>query len=176
MKAVARGCVCGMLAMAIGGPALAQDSKSAALAKQLGAALDQAKLTSIAAKDASQPDQFVAALYYPGSMLLVVSAKMTAAAAVASKIDQKQFQDAYVDLQSASVPESKIFIQDNGADGLQMKSFDSADRGAKSVTFDGEWKKQKFGSEQEYQKAFDESDAAYAKMLSTLLGSLKKTS
>jgi len=176
MKAVARICTCGALALTLGRPALAQESKSAALAKQLGAALDEAKLASIAAKDVSQPDVFVAALYYPGSMLLVVSAKITAPAALADKIEKKQYQDAYVDLQSASIPDTKIFIQDNGADGLHMKTFDSIDRGAKSTAFDGEWKKQKFNSEQEYEKVFDDGDAQYAKMLSTLLGSLKKTS
>ena len=119
---------------------------------------------------------FVAALYYPGSMLLVVSAKMTASAALAEKIAKKDFQDAYVDLQSASHPETKVFIQDNGADGLKMKTFDSADHGVKSVTFNGTAKKQKFASEQEYQKTFDDADAQYTKMLTALVGSLKKTS
>ena len=176
MKTVARVSVYATLTLAFAGSALAQESKSAALAKQLGAALDEAKLASIAAKDPSQPDVFVAALYYPGSMLLVVSAKMTAPAALAARIEKKEYQDVYVDLQSASVPNSKIFVQDNGADGLRMKTFDSIDRGSKSTAFDGEWKKQKFSSEQEYEKAFDEGDAQYAKMLSTLLGSLKKTS
>jgi hypothetical protein len=176
MNAVARTGLSGLLVLSLGVPALAQESKSAALAKQLAAALDEAKLTSLAVKDPVQPDVFVAALYYPGSMLLVVSAKMTAAAAMSAKIAKKDFQEAYVDLQSASTPETKVFVQDNGADGLKMKSFDSVDRASKSTSFDGDWKKQKFGSEQEYQKAFDDADAQYAQMLTALLGSLKKTS
>jgi hypothetical protein len=176
MNAVARSCLGGLLMLSLAVPAVAQDSKSAALVKQLTSALDEAKLTSVAVKDPAQPDMFVAALYYPGSMLLVVSAKMTAAAAMAEKIAKKDFQDAYVDLQSASTPDTKVFVQDTGADGLKMKTFDSVDRGTKSVTFDGEWKKAKFASEQEYQKMFDDTDAAYAKMLTALMASLKKTS
>ena len=53
--------------------AFAQESKSAPLAKQLAAALDAAKLDCVAAKDPSAPDVFVAALYFPGVQLLVVS-------------------------------------------------------------------------------------------------------
>lgn len=176
MNAVARGCLGGVLALTLAVPALAQDTKSTPLVKQLTAGLDEAKLTSLAVKDPSQPDVFVAALYYPGSMLLVVQAKMSTSAAMAQKIAKKDYQDAYVDLQSASEHETKVFVQDASADGLKMKSFDSVDTHDKSVMFDGDWKKQKFGSEQEYQKAFDEADAQYSKMLTALIGGLKKTS
>ncbi len=176
MNAVARGCLGGLLALSVAVPTFAQESKSAPLVKQLAAALDEAKLTSIAAKDPAQSDVFVAALYYPGSMLLVVQAKMSAAAAMTQKLAKKEFQDAYVDLQSASDHETKVFVQDNGADGLKMKSFDSIDIHDKSISFDGDWKKQKFSSEQEYQKAFDDADAQYTKMLTMLIASMKKTS
>ena len=67
-------------------------------------------------------------------------------------------------------------MQDASADGLKMKSFDSVDTHDKSIMFDGDWKKQKFGSEQEYQKAFEDADGQYVKMLTTLLGGLKKMS
>lgn len=176
MNAVARSCLGALLVCSLAAPVVAQDSKSAPLAKQLGAALDEAKLSSIAVKDLAQSGVFIAALYYPGSMLLVVQAKMAVAAAVADKIAKKEYQDVYVDLQSASDHETKVFVQDNGADGLRMKSFDSVDSHDKSVSFDGDWKKQKFGSEQDYNRAFDEADAQYAKMLTALIGALKKTS
>lgn len=176
MTTFARSCLGGLIVLSIAVPARAQDSKSAPLVKQLAAALDEAKLTSLAVKDPIQSDVFVAALYYPGSMLLVVQAKMSAAAAMNQKIQKKEYQDAYVDLQSASDHETKVFIQDNGADGLKMKSFDSVDLHDKSISFDGDWKKQKFGSEQEYQKAFEDADGAYSKMLTALIGALKKTS
>ena len=73
---VAYGFVIGLLALCLAVPASAQDSKSAALAKQLAAALDAAKLDSIAANDPVAADAFAAALYYPGMQLLVVSASI----------------------------------------------------------------------------------------------------
>jgi len=45
--------------------ASAQETKSAALARQLAAVLAAAKLDSVAAKDPDQPDRYVAALYLP---------------------------------------------------------------------------------------------------------------
>src|SRR5512135_597262 len=159
MNAVARSCLGALLGLSLAMPAWAQETKSAPLAKQLAAALDEAKLSSIAVKDPAQPGVFIAALYYPGSMLLVVQARMTAAQAMVDRIAKKDFQNVYVDLQSASDHETKVFVQDNGADGLKMKSFDSVDSHDKSVSYDGDWKKQKFSSEQEYQKAFEKDDA-----------------
>ena len=51
-------------------PALAQTSKSAALAMELGKLLDSMKVDSIAAHHPAAPDQYVGALYFPGSQLL----------------------------------------------------------------------------------------------------------
>src|SRR5262249_6542056 len=99
----------------------AQEGKSAALAKQLAAALDAAKLDSIAAKDPSAPDMFVAALYFPNAQLLVVAAKYTAPQLLDARLSKKEYRDTYIDLNSASVPESKVFVQDAGADGLKAK-------------------------------------------------------
>ena len=51
-----------VVALSLSAPASAQESKSAPLAKQLAAALDAAKLDSIAAKDPEGTDVFSAAL------------------------------------------------------------------------------------------------------------------
>jgi hypothetical protein len=56
-------------------PAFAQESKSAALASELAKLMDQMKADSIAAHHPAAPDQFVGALYFPGSQLLVVTAR-----------------------------------------------------------------------------------------------------
>jgi hypothetical protein len=69
---VAIGSLVALVALSLAPAASAQESKSAALAKQLAAALDAGKLDSIAAKDPDAPDVFVAALYFPGIQLLVV--------------------------------------------------------------------------------------------------------
>jgi hypothetical protein len=166
--------------LALSGPLLAQEGKSVSLARQLGAALDSAKLDSIAAKDPSSPDTFYAALYFPGTTLLVVSAKYAAPQLLDARLGKKEYRDTYIDLNSASVPASKVFIQDVGADGLRAKheegqGFDTYEAGGKSVAFDGDWKKQKL-SEQDYMKAFTEADEQYSVILTALLGQVKKTS
>src|SRR6476620_6182340 len=97
MKALARS-LAGVAALSVASTVFAQDSKSAPLARQLAAALDQAKLDSVAARDPSHPDTFVAALYIPGVQLLVVSARYTAPQLLDPKLTQKNFKDVYIDL------------------------------------------------------------------------------
>src|SRR5215510_5649052 len=104
---------------------IAQEARSVPLAKQLAAALDGAKLDTIAAADPSSPDTFVAALYFANLQLLVVSAKYTAPQLLTAKVDKKDYRDVYIDLNSASVPESKTFVEDLGADGLKAKRDDN---------------------------------------------------
>ena len=84
----------------------------------------------------------------------------------------------YIDLQSASVANSRTFIDDLGADGLRVRpednaGFDSVESGGTRKAFDGAWRKQKM-SEEEYMKAFGDADEGYAHMLTLLLAELKK--
>ncbi len=168
----------GLILGALGGIASAQESKSLVLAKELTQLLDQAKLDAIAARDPSSPDAFVAALYFPGSQLLVVGAKYQVPSLLNEKIAKKDYRDVYTDLNSAYVEGTKCFVMDIGADGLKAKKdesrYDTCDIGSKSYMFDGDWKKQKMASEDEYNKAFQDSDDRYAKMLSALIAQAKK--
>jgi hypothetical protein len=158
--------------------ALAQESKSAPLVKELTQLLDQNKLEAVAAKDPAGPDAFVAALYFAGSQLLVVSARYSVPQLLNEKILKKDYRDIYTDLNSAAIEGSKTLVMDSGADGLKPRKeenrFDTADSGPKSLTFDGDWKKQKMASEEDYNKAYAEADAKYAKMLSALIAQAKK--
>lgn len=158
-------------------PALAQQSRSAALAKELTALLDAKKLDSIAARAASGSDQFVAALYFPGQ-LLVVSARYSAPPVLNEKIARNEFKDVYIDLNAASIPESKILITDLGADGLRPtreanQPFDTQDMHNKGIRFDGNWREDKM-SEADYMKAFSQADENYILALEVLIGALKK--
>jgi hypothetical protein len=167
-----------LLALAAG-PASAQESKSSAVAKELGQALDTAKLDSIAAVDPADPTAFVAALYFAGSQLLVVSAKYSAPPLLVTKIGAKEYRDVYIDLQSASIAGSKVFIQDQLANGLLVKPTDDGaadvwEGAGKTVTFDGDWRKAKL-SEADYMKAFGEADGKYAEILTLLLKTAKRT-
>jgi hypothetical protein len=170
------GALCAALSL---GAAPSQDSKSSAIAKELAQALDAAKLDGIAAADPSAPGAFVAALYIPGSQLLVVSAQYAAPPLLVDRITAKDYRGVYVDLQSASVHGTKVFVQDQGADGLSARAdddqpADSWEEKDKTVAFDGDWKKAKI-AEADYAKAYADADDRYAKMLSTLLAQLKGT-
>jgi hypothetical protein len=168
-----------VLALTFPMPAAAQESKSAPLAKQLAAAMESGKLDSIAAKDAAANDVFVAALYFPGQ-LLVISGKYSVPQLLNDRLGKKEYRDVYMDLNGAAAAESKVFIQDPGADGLKAKRdenqpFDIVEIGGKQTMFNSDWKAQKL-SEQDYQKAFADADERYAQILTALLGQVKKTS
>jgi hypothetical protein len=168
-----------VLAVFFTAPLPAQESKSAPLAKQLAAAMDAGKLDSVAAKDATAADVFVAALYFPGQ-LLVVSGKYSAPQLLVDRLGKKEYREVYMDLNGAAATDTKVFIQDPGADGLKVKReenqpFDIVEIGGKQTMFNSDWKGQKL-SEQEYQKTFGDADERYAKILTALLAQLKKTS
>jgi hypothetical protein len=158
------------------GLAAAQESKSAAVAKDLVQTLEAGKLDGMAAADPSAPGTFVAALYIQGTQLLVVSAKYAAPPLLVDKLTKKDYREIYIDLSSASVAGTKVFIQDQGADGFAAKPgndqlADSLEEGNKTLAFDGA-KKAKL-SDEEYAKAFAAADERYARMLSLLLAQAK---
>jgi len=158
-------------------PVAAQDKTSPVVA-ELVKLLDASKATAIAAPYPGSPDQFVGALYFQGSQLLVVTAKYSAPQLMATKLKEKSYQDIYIDLNSASVPETKVFISDLGADGLKSKrkdneAFDTAEIRGKATSFDGDWGKAKI-SEKDYMGAFSSAEDEYVKMLQALVTELKK--
>ncbi len=161
------------------GPAAAQEAKSGPLVKELVQLLDQRKLTSIAAKVPGTQDEYVAALYFPGSQLLVVGARYAVPIYLDEKLNKKEYMEVYIDLNSASVPESKVFVSDLQANGLRARPeegqpFDSFEAGGTAFTFDGNWRKKNL-TEEEYMKRFGDADDRYAQLLSTLVGQLKKS-
>jgi hypothetical protein len=178
MKRVLRVFLAAVFVALVVNPAAAQESKSGALAKQLVAALEAAKLDSIAAKDPAGLDVYIGALYIPGFQLLVVSGSYSAPTLLDTRIVNKEYRDVYIDLNSASAPASRVLIEDLGADGLRSRReenqpYDSINATGKQVMFDSDWKKQKL-SEEEYMKTFGTADERYAKMLTALLAQIKK--
>lgn len=156
---------------------VAQAPKSPAAARQLAEALDGRKLDSIAAPDPSAPDRFIAALYFPDAQLLVVSAQYSAPSLLTDKISKQDYRDVYIDLNAASIQGSKIFVMDQGANGLMPRpdngAADSWEQGTKAVAFDGDWRAAKL-SEQEYMSAFSAADDEYARMLGVLADAARK--
>jgi hypothetical protein len=164
----------------VGAPvARAQDSRSPVLAKQLAELLDAKKIDAFAAADTQNAGTFVGVLYFPGTQLLVVSAKYSAPKMLEDLLAKKDYRGVYVELSSASITATKVFVMDTFADGLVAKpgggnASDSVERAGTSLTFDGDWKKAK-QSEADYMKAFGECDSAYGQALQLLISKLKST-
>jgi hypothetical protein len=178
MKAHTSAALCAVL-FAAAAPGSAQESKSAPLAKQLIAELDAGKLEAIAAKDPSNQDTYLGALYIKGFQLLVIANKYSVPAALDGRLSKKEYRDLYIDLNS-SPANNRVFIEDLGADGLKAKReenqpFDSVEINGGRTMFDSDWKKQKL-SEDEYMKTFSAADDRYSQILTALLAQLKKGS
>lgn len=162
-----------VLAALAGATARAQEPQSAAAAARLTALLDAKKLDAIAARDPDNPDRFIAALYFPGSQLLVVSAAYPVPPVLERRIAEHQYREAYTDLQGAGVREGRFFVTDLQADGLRAarergEPFDIAyTDGTTQVSYDGDWKGQKL-TEEQYTDRFRDHDARYARLLDVL--------
>ena len=178
--ATARAAALGAALVTIPATSGAQEPKSPEAVKQLTQLLDQKKLDSIAAPDPQSPGTYVGALYFPGSQLLVVSAKYAAPPLLNDKIAKKDYREVYIDLSSASIAGTKLFVMDTNADGLVPKPgddqpFDTVERAGTNISFDGSWKKAKM-SEADYMKAFSEIDTAYVHAVQMLINQLKSKS
>ena len=146
--------VAALAAVLVAGQVRAQESESAPLATELAELLTAAGLGAIAARDTADEDRFVAALSFPGS-LLVVSARYEVPIYVEQKIADAEYREVYIDLNAASIPQTKVLITDTGADGLSSDedSADMVDTGSGPARYDGD----------------ADADAQYARMLRALL-------
>jgi hypothetical protein len=157
--------------------ARAQEPRSIAQTRELVALLQEQKLDAAAARLGDE--EFAAVLFIPGVQILAVSAQYAAPPLLEQKIGARSYRDVYLDLASASVPESKVFIEDMNADGLRpdrsgSDPFDLYTKGTgASVSFDGEYRDL---GEAQYRKVFAEAEAAYERMLDALIEELRKPS
>lgn len=168
------------LCLALAAPAAAQQSASMPLAKQLGTLLEQKKLDSVAARMPGDDNRFVAALYYPNSQLLVVSAEYSVPVLLQEHIWGHRYRDVYTALHSGGSTKGKFFVYDIAANGIPPSSAEPGndviyENGVQHVMINGDWGAQKL-SKDEYQKRIDAADPRYAKMLEALVEQLKTPS
>lgn len=141
--------------------------------------LDQYRLDAIAAADPADPGTFVAALYIPGSQLLVVSARHPSAEAVADRIAMRRFREVYLDLQGTPTPRDKFFVQDSRADGILSAFPGSGDvdvlyeDGARRTLFNGDIEGQQLTAA-EYDARLAAADARYARLLTLLASAVRQ--
>ena len=146
---------------------------SADAARELVRLLDNKGINAVAAVDPAEPGRFIAALYFAGSQLLVVSARHPSVDGVTHRIQMGQYREAYLDLQGTPTREGKLFIQDSGADGILAALPDSGavdvlyEDGVRQTLFNGDIANQKL-TQAEYEARLESADASYARLLRVL--------
>ena len=177
MQRVTVGCwICVGALVSIGfspGVVAAQDSTSAALAEELAGLMASGQLEALASKDTVDEDRFVAALAFPGQ-LLVVSARYEVPIAVEQKIASGQYRDVYIDLNTRSIAGTRTLITDSGANGLRGEdsTVDVVDNAGQILLLDGNGNGGQMSND-EYQGAVAEVDSQYSRMLSALIAQVE---
>lgn len=179
-KTVSTGALSVALAAVLVGPvviAAPQESKSAPLAKQLTQLLDASKLSTIAAADPS--GGFVAALYIPGTQLMVVSGKFPTPDSGIYRLEKQEYRELYMDLMGGALPGSRQVATDVSCDGFASKPrrdvpADTWEQGDKTHSFEGS-RKAKL-SDEAYQQVYTAADTQYARILEILLAQAKPKS
>ena len=159
---------------------LAQDDKagSAVTTSELVAAMTTQKVTAFAVEDPATPTRFVAALLFPGTQLLIVGAASTSADYLKAQIAQQQHAEVYAALNASAVPETMLFFQDMGCDGLNRDGEQvdvMYDESGRQVLFDGKGKASGL-SKNEFAAKFDSAETQYTAMVTLLLRSLRAAS
>jgi hypothetical protein len=160
---------------------MAEDTASAAT--QLAAALaGQAEGMAprfIAAADPTDTDRFVAAMLIPQVQLLVVSADYKVPVLLRERLLTGKYQDAYMDLSTATDGDGRLTIEDIQADGLAFRpakgvsAGDVVVRGGQEVRFDGQWRKKRM-KEDDYKAAYDQARQDYVRLVGLLLAQAKQ--
>jgi hypothetical protein len=149
---------------------------SSAAANSLVTLMTSKGLDSFALQDPTAPDRFVAAMLVPDVQLLVVAATSRAPEYLRDQLRQHQYREVYAGLFSGAVPESRLFFQDMGCDGLSLAGSGNTDimyeRGTVQTVFDGDWKRQKLSKEQ-YDEKLRKADAEYGRLLQLLTDGVK---
>jgi hypothetical protein len=157
-------------------PLLAQEPQSAAPARELAQLMSEKKIDSIATRLPGRADEFAGALVF-SSQIVVVWARYSVPSVLNEKLLKREYREVYIDLNSASIAETRNFVTDIGSDGIRRgqrdQPADTHDIGNKSMRFDGNWREDKM-SEADYMKAYADADAAYAKVLAVLIEQAKK--
>ena len=145
------------------GSATAQESQSAPLAEELSQLMTDGQLDALAAKDTVDDDRYVAALAFPGQ-LLVVSARYEVPIYLDEKLGNGEFMEVYIDLNTASIDGTKVLITDVGANGLiaDDAGFDSYNDGSEILQLD----------ENTSGSAIADADEQYVRMLRALIDSV----
>jgi hypothetical protein len=163
-----------LVSAVLASPSRAEDWQSQQATRLLLEQMDLQKADVVAVRDPERPERFMAALRLPGQ-LLVVSATHPSTDLVAQRLQQGQYREVYLDLQGTPARDSKFFVHDMAADGLNLEgrgaAYDIIMDGSRTLTFDGRWKEAKL-KEDDYRQRLSQADARYTRILGLLVGAL----
>lgn len=169
----------GLAAVCTVGTAAAQvapDTSAAAqeLAKVLAASNEGPGPRFIAANDPADENRFVAAMLIPNVQLMIVSASYPVPVLLRERLLTGKYQDAYMDLSTATDRKTRVTIEDIQADGLAFKpsrdhrAGDLVVREGDSLRFDGNWRKKKM-KEEEYTQEYEQARKDYVRLVGLLV-------
>jgi hypothetical protein len=162
---------------------------SVAKAAEFVALLQAKKLEAFAMKDTRDPaktDRYIAALVIPNAQIIVVAATYTRFMDVEYRLHNKDFREAYRDLNTSVYSQDKFVIEDVLANGLvampkRNAAADTVRIGTAELTFNGEFAdprrrrpEDKKISQEDYMKRFSEADQRYSGLLDLMIEQLKK--
>lgn len=179
MRALVHVALTGALLCGVAAPrTFAQDAKSAEPARTLAKLLEARELGAVAAKDPDTPGRFVAALHFAGSQLFVLSAEYPVPVLLEQRLRNREYMEAYLDLQGSSPRKGRFFVEDLQANGLRPgcgpnEPFDIVYvDGTTETLFNGDWMGQRL-TEAEYRARFTSADLRYARLLAALISVLR---
>lgn len=161
------------------GPAENQQTASAGPAARLAGLLESRQADAAATEDPNEPGRFIAALRFPGQ-LLVVTARCKEDAFLRYHATQGDPREVYTALHSCAVASTKFFVQDMGADGLRSHpARDVApdivyELASRQILLDGDWRKQEL-DRAGYASVAEKLDARYSRLLTILLERLERS-
>ena len=132
--------------------------------------LEERGLRAFAAEHPDAPGTFSAVLLIPGVQLLGITTTYPPADQLRQVIAAGDYQQAYVDLQTAGAREGRVFVQDLAADGLRANSRDGepsdvVSRDAhRDIAYNGDWTRQQL-TKAAYDDTFARDEKHYAEML-----------
>ncbi len=166
---IALGCLCGW--SAAGG---AERSQSATLARTFTDLMAARHLEAIAVQDRSDASRFIAALFFPGSQLLVIAQRYPVPAHLQALVQREDYRQVYLDLQATPDPASQVFFHDLQADGLILDGGDVFyEEITRQTVFGGSWRKDHEIGERDYLETYRRADGAYAMLLRQLIEALE---
>lgn len=133
----------------------------------------------MAAADPTDANRFVAAMLIPGIQLVIVAADYKVPVLLRERLLTGKYQDAYIDLSTATDEGSRLTLEDIQADGLAFKppkgvaSGDLIVRDGEELRLDGQWRKKRM-KEDAYRAAYDEARADYVRIVGLLLDQAKQ--